>query len=175
MAAAQGRGGPSVSDSDNEIGDLMSDIDTVFDSYTGVARTVLQYGRIVEQLVRKAKTPGFGVDGWAPLAELVDTEAFVRVGNFKEVMNWQEYTTFLTNWASSAQWDCSFKRISETGGAVFLELEERSQVGDFASVVNSLSVYEFSDAGKIVRIDVYLQMELPSPELLAGYGGVDIA
>lgn len=153
----------------------MSDIDTVVDGYTGVARTVLQYGRIVEQLVHEAKQPGFGPEGWAPLAELVDTEAFVRVGNFKEVMNWQEYTTFLTNWASSAQWDCSFKRVSEAGGVVFLELEERSQVGDFASVVNSMSVYEFDDAGKIVHIDVYLQMELPSPELLAGYDGVDVA
>jgi hypothetical protein len=153
----------------------MSDIDTVFESYTGVARTVLEYGRIVERLVRDAKAPGFGPQGWAPLAELVDTKAFVRVGNFKEVMNWAEYTTFLTSWASSAQWDCSFKRISETGGVVFLELEERSSVGDFASVVNSMSVYEFNDTGKIVHIDVYLQMELPSPELLAGYDGVEIA
>jgi hypothetical protein len=153
----------------------MRDIDTVFDSYTGVARTVLEYGRIVEQLVREAKAPGFGPAGWTPLAELVDTEAFVRVGNFKEVMNWAEYTTFLTHWASSAQWDCSFKRITETGGVVFLELEERSSVGDYASVVNSMSVYEFNDAGKIVRVDVYLQMELPSPELLAGYHGVEIA
>jgi hypothetical protein len=153
----------------------MSDIDAVYDSYTGVARTVLQYGRIVEQLVREAKAPGFGTDGWAPLAELVDTDAFVRVGNFKEVMDWAEYTTFLTSWASSAQWDCSFKRITETEGVVFLELEERSQVGNYSSVVNSMSVYEFNDAGKIVHIDVYLQMELPSPELLAGYDGVEIA
>lgn len=153
----------------------MSEIDRVIGAYTGSARSVLQYSQVVERLVQQAKEPGFGADGWAALAELVDVEEFVRVGNFKEVMNWQEYTTFLTGWASSAQWDCSFKRITETDGVVFLELEERSRVGDFASVVNSLSVYEFNDAGKIVHIDVYLQMELPSPELLAGYDGVGIA
>ncbi|NVN48663.1 hypothetical protein [Mycolicibacterium hippocampi] len=153
----------------------MSDIDAVVDEYTGLERTVLEYGRVVEKLVTAAKEPGFGVDGWAPLGELVAVDEFVRVGNFKEVMNWQEYTSFLTNWATSAEWGCSFKRISQAADVVFLELEERSKVGTFESVVNSLSVYEFTTDGRIRRIDVYLQMELPSPELLAGYDGVEIA
>lgn len=153
----------------------MSDIDAVVDEYTGLERTVLEYGRVVEKLVTAAKEPGFGVDGWAPLGELVAVDEFVRVGNFKEVMNWQEYTSFLTNWATSAEWGCSFKRISQAADVVFLELEERSKVGTFESVVNSLSVYEFTADGRIRRIDVYLQMELPSPELLAGYDGVEIA
>jgi hypothetical protein len=96
------------------------------------------------------------------------------VGNFKEVMNWPDYATFLTNWASSADWDCTFKRISEVNGVVFLELEERSTMGAFESTVNSMSTYEFDSDGRIRRIDVYLQMELPNPELLAGYDGVDI-
>ena len=153
----------------------MSDIDAVVDEYTGLERTVLEYSRVVEKLVTAAKEPGFGVDGWAPLGELVAVDEFVRVGNFKEVMNWQEYTSFLTNWATSAEWGCSFKRISQAADVVFLELEERSKVGTFESVVNSLSVYEFTTDGRIRRIDVYLQMELPSPELLAGYDGVEIA
>ena len=41
-------------------------------------------------------------------------------------------------------------------------------MGDFNSVVNSMSVYEFTADHRIRRIDVYLQMELPSPELLRG-------
>ena len=44
---------------------------------------------------------------------------------------------------------------------VFLELEERSQIGDFSSVVNSVSVYEFNADDKITFVAVYLQMELP--------------
>lgn len=153
----------------------VSDIEKVIGQYAGRPRTVLEYGQTVEQLVKAAKDPGFGPDGWAPLGELVATDEFVRVGNFKEVMNWQEYTSFLSSWAASAQWDCSFKRVTEADGIVFLELEERSAVGDFNSVVNSMSVYEFDDDGRIRRIDVYLQMELPSPELLKGYDGVEIA
>jgi hypothetical protein len=97
------------------------------------------------------------------------------VGPFKEVMDWAEYVAFLTNWATSSDWDGSFKRISEFPNLVFLELEERSQVGEFSSVVNSLSVYEFNGANKIRHIDVYLQMALPDPELLKGYGGVELS
>ena len=106
---------------------------------------------------------------------LVDTDAFVRVGNFKEVMNWQEYVGFLTNWAASSEWECSFKRVTEAGNVVFLELEERSRIGDFSNSVNSVSTYEFNGSGKITRIDVYLQMALPDPDMLAGYDGIEIS
>lgn len=153
----------------------MSDINRVIGQYSGLQRTVLEYGQTVAKLVKAAKEPGFGVDDWAVLGELVAVEDFVRVGNFKEVMNWQEYTSFLTSWAGSAEWDCSFKRITQAGDVVFLELEERSTVGAFDSVVNSMSVYEFTAGNLIRRIDVYLQMELPSPELLQGYDGVEIS
>ncbi len=153
----------------------MRGVDEIVDDYTGRSRTVLDYCLTVKRLVDEAKKPGFCVDSWAPLGELVDTDNFVRVGNFKEVVNWQEYVNFLTNWASTAQWECSFKRISDTNSVVFLELEERSRIGDFANSVNSMSVYEFNELGKIVHIDVYLQMALPDPEMLAGYDGVVIS
>lgn len=153
----------------------MSDIDSMIDRVSGSRRTVLEYVQTVAKLVTAAKEPGFDVSGWAALGALVAVEDFVRVGNFKEVMNWQEYTSFLTNWAASAEWDCSFRRITQAGDVVFLELEERSRVGTFESIVNSMSVYEFTADNLIRRIDVYLQMELPSPELLQGYDGVEIS
>ena len=58
---------------------------------------------------------------------------------------------------------------------VLLELEERSKVGDYGSVVNSVSAYEFDAAGKIRHIDIYLQMELPDPEMLKSYDGIRIS
>jgi hypothetical protein len=105
----------------------------------------------------------------------VAVDEFDRVGPFKEVMDWNSYVTFLTNWAMSSDWEGSFKRITEFPDLVFLELEERSTVGNFSSVVNSLSVYEFNGAGKIRHIDVYLQMALPDPDMLKGYEGVEIS
>lgn len=151
------------------------DLYQIRDRQSGNARTVVEYAITTKEIVDSAKKPGFSAESWNPLRELIAVDEFVRVGNFKEIMDWQDYMTFLTNWAPNADWDCTFKRITETDAAVFLELEERSSVGDFHSVVNSLSVYEFTPEGKVRHIDVYLQMALPSPALLKGYEDVDIS
>ena len=61
------------------------------------------------------------------------------------------------------------ERESRVDGESFLELEERSKTGERSSTVNSLSVYEFNEAGKLRHLDIYLQMEmleLPDPETL---------
>ena len=150
----------------------LQELDDVIGNYTGLSRKVLEYSQIMKRLVDSAKQPGFSVESWAPLVELVAIDEFERVGNFKEVMNWQEYVNFLTNWAMSSDWECSFKRVTEVGNVVFLELEERSRIGDYSSVVNSVSVYEFNSAGKIGHIDIYLQMELLGSEVLKNYEGV---
>ncbi|MGW0160896.1 hypothetical protein ACWDUN_16470 [Mycobacterium sp. NPDC003323] len=140
----------------------MSGLADIITDHTGRRRTVLEYAHITGRLVTEAKKPGFGADDWAPLAALVDTAKFTRVGAFKEQMDWSEYVEFLTGWATTSEWECTFKRITEHNELVFLELEERSVVGDFRSVVNSLSVYAFSDDGRIRHLDLYLQMALPA-------------
>ena len=153
----------------------LQDVCDVADDYSGISRAVLEYCMTTKRLVDAAKHPGFSQDSWAPLAVLIDTDAFIRVGNFKEVMNWPEYVGFLTNWAASSDSECSLRRVTETGSVVFLELEERSRIGDFSNSVNSVSTYEFNGSGKITRIDVYLQMALPDPDMLAGYDGIEIS
>lgn len=125
-----------------------------------LAAKVLEFARITKRIVdRDAKQPGFTAAGWADLAALVDTANFERVGNFLEVVNWREYAELLTQWASTSEWDYSFRRISEAGNLVFLELEERSEAGGRKSTVNSLSVYEFGTDGKLRHLDIYLQMK----------------
>jgi len=152
----------------------VSELQTALQAHSGNARRVLESALITKQIVDDAKRPGFCEADWNPLRDMVEVDGFIRVGNFKETMDWDGYVAFLTSWAPHAQWDADFKRVTEVGDRVFLELEERSTVGEFDSVVNSLSVYEFNSAAKITRIDVYLQMALPAPELLAGYDGVEI-
>jgi len=154
---------------------VLREIEEVIGDYTGLSRTVLEYGLVTKRVVDSAKQPGFSKESWAPLAELVAVDEFERVGNFKEVMDWQSYVEFLTGWAATAEWECSFKRVTEVPGLVFLELEERSAVDGHTSVVNSVSVYEFDDAGKIRHIDVYLQMALPQGDMLKSYEGVRIS
>jgi hypothetical protein len=120
-------------------------------------RRVLEYVDTLQRLVASAKDPGFSPAGWAPLAEFVATDDFQRVGTFLEVMNWQEYTEMLTRWASVTVFETTLLRLSELDGLVYLEIEERHRRGDNVSVVNSLTVFELDEAGKIRRLRVYLQ------------------
>ncbi len=151
----------------------MTTVDEVFATATGRSRIVLEYSRITKRLVDAAKNPDFTSADWAPLAELIDVDNFVRVGPFKEVMDWATYAEFLTNWAKSSEWDCTFQRLTETPDVVFLELEEHSRIGDFSSVVNSVSVYEFNADNKVRRIAVYLQMELPNTGSVPSFDGAE--
>ena len=151
----------------------MTTVDEVFAPATGRSRIVLEYSRITKRLVDAAKNPDFTSADWAPLAELIDVDNFVRVGPFKEVMDWATYAEFLTNWAKSSEWDCTFQRLTETPDVVFLELEEHSRIGDFSSVVNSVSVYEFNADNKVRRIAVYLQMELPNTGSVPSFDGAE--
>ena len=123
-----------------------------------LAQQVLDFESTVKRLVKAAKDPGFSAAGWAPLAEFVAVREFERVGTWMEVMNWQQYTEFMTQWASSSMgFDTVLRRISELPGLVYLELEERHTRPGGVAVVNSLSVYEFNADGKIKHLDVYLQ------------------
>lgn len=148
---------------------VLQDVEEVIDGYSGRSRAVLEYSMVVKRVVDEAKKPGFSVESWAPLAKLVDVDEFQRVGAFKEVMNWTDYADFLTNWAVSSEWECSLRRLAESSGVVFLELEERLKMGDVSTVVNSSSVYEFNDAGKIQGVYVYLQMDPPQGDMLKSY------
>jgi hypothetical protein len=136
-----------------------------------LSKIVLDYGHIMKRIIdHDSKQSGFTVEGWAELAAMVDTEKFERVGNFLEVVSWDEYAEMLTNWAIASQWEFSFKRITEVDRLVFQELEERSKVGDQSSVVNSVSVYRFDENDKIVHLDIYQQMK-PAEIEMARAGG----
>ncbi|WP_018638388.1 hypothetical protein [Parafrankia elaeagni] len=152
----------------------LRDLDEVIGDYTGLSRVVLEYTQLMKKLVDAGREPGFSVDRWAPVADLVAVDSFERIGPFKETMNWSEYAAFLTQWAQTSAWECSFKRVTEVGNLVLLELEERSTVSGFSSAVNSATTYEFDADGKVVHLAVYLQMQLPDPETLKSYQGIQI-
>ena len=128
-----------------------------------LARKVLLYGDVMERAVVAAKEPGFTEAGWDELAALMDTAKFQRVGNDKAVMGWEVYRALLTGWATVTDFWAQFHRISEVGNVVFLELTEHNTPrndlggGGDEGVVNSMSVYKYDEAGKLVRLQIYLQ------------------
>jgi hypothetical protein len=123
----------------------------------------MQYGEIIERTVRAAKELGFTEAGWDELASLMDIAKFERVGNDKVAMGWDVYRGLLMMWATTTDFWSEFRRISEVGNLVFLELTEHNTPigslggGGLESVVNSCTLYEFDEAGKLVHLDIYLQ------------------
>ena len=81
----------------------LREVSDVIDEYTGLSRKVLEWGLTTKRLVDRAKQPGFTAESWAPIEEMVAVDEFERVGNFKEVMNWNEYVEFLTKWAPTSE------------------------------------------------------------------------
>lgn len=115
---------------------------------------VLEYSDTISRLVPSARTP----DGWEPVAELVAVDEFERVGTRLEVQDWAQYTEMLTAWASGIdRFETTVRRVSELPGLVYFEIEERHYHGDATTVVNSMTVFGFTDDAKIRHLDVYLQ------------------
>jgi hypothetical protein len=119
-----------------------------------LTRKVLDYTQTMKRLVPAMTAPG----DWAPLAEFVAVDEFERVGTFLEVQDWQQYTEMLTQWASATEtFETTVRRISELPGLVYFEIEERHFRGGNVNVVNSMTVFEFDEDGRIRHLDVYLQ------------------
>jgi hypothetical protein len=115
---------------------------------------VLDYVHTLRSLVPAAQAPA----DWAPLADFVAVDQFERVGTFLEVQGWQQYTEMLTQWAAAVDsFETTVRRISEVRDLVYYEVEERHLRAGTVNVVNSMTVFEFDDHGKIRHLDVYLQ------------------
>src|SRR4051812_33915758 len=95
-----------------------------------LCRAVLDYSLIFKRVLDRAKTAKLTPADWAPLENLIAVDEFERIGVYKEVYNWPQYREFLTEFATAAEWEGTFKRISEVPNLVFLELEERTRMGD---------------------------------------------
>ena len=119
---------------------------------SSLSDVVLGFEAVLKRLVKVAATD------WSPPAPFVAVGEFERVGTWMEVMDWEQYTEFMTRWASSSMgFDTVLRWISGLPSLVYLELEERHTRPGGISVVNSLSVFEFTPAGKIRHLDVYLR------------------
>ncbi len=138
---------------------VFENIPTAAEKLSGLSLKALEYGMCQMRIADRAKnSQDYSEDEWDALDELVVKDQFERIGNFKEVMTLDDVKTFLKKWCLTSDWEGSFKRVTEHDNVVFLELEERNTYNGETTVVNSVSVYEFNEEGKIRHLDVYLQM-----------------
>ena len=144
---------------------VFKDVSEIIGDYSGLSRKVLAFAVSMKRLSDACKKPEFENQTWDRIfSEIFDTENFRRVGHLKEEMDYPAYIKFQTKWAPQADWECSFKRITEQGNVVIMELEERATVAGYTDVVNTVSVYEFNESGKLRYLDIYLQQTPPDPE-----------
>ncbi|HXW39132.1 MAG TPA: hypothetical protein VEJ44_05510 [Acidimicrobiales bacterium] len=123
-----------------------------------MTQRVLEYERVMRGLVPSIESPA----DWAPLEDLVAIEGFERTGVFMEVQDWSQYKTMLTGWARSIDsFESTLQRVTEYDRLVFYEIEEHHHRGDVVNVVNTMTVFEFDEVGKIRRLRVYLQQPAP--------------
>jgi hypothetical protein len=139
----------------------MSD-DTRTGSVGPLSAKVFTYAKIIQDLVARAKQPGYSRDDWAPLTDMIAVEEFERIGIYREKMTWDDYLDFMVPWARWKDFDTRLRRVTEVGNLVFFEVEEHHIKDGTITIVNSMNVYEFNPEGKVRHLDVYLQGQLGS-------------
>ncbi len=130
-----------------------------------LAERVLEFVRVMKDIVDKGREPGFSKEDWAPLEEFVEVNNFLRIGPFHDAMKWPEYVDMLTQWVTTSEgWRPVpvAKSLREAQDAVYYQLEEMVTKGDKEEPFYSMSMYEFNDAKKITGIQVYMQMDAPA-------------
>jgi hypothetical protein len=129
-------------------------------TYQGLSRTVIQYSEAFADLVTKAKEGPLTESDWAAIEQIVDVAAFERVGVFlgqqAEVFGWSTYKTYISQYSAGTSWEGTLRHITENPGRVILELEERNTHSGVTNISNTVTIYEFNQAGKLRHLDVYI-------------------
>jgi hypothetical protein len=118
-----------------------------------LAQRVMRFGEMMETA---AQATGEPID-WEAYEDLVATDEFKRVGAYMEVMNWEEYTRFISEWAGKTRFEYTVLRVSEVRQLVFFEIEERHYKGEDFIRKNVMAVYEFDGDQRIRHLDIYEQ------------------
>ena len=129
-------------------------------TFTGLTQQVIAYGEAFEHVIAALKQGGASEADWAGLEALVDAAAFERVGMFLtaevETIDWPTYRRYVSQYGHMTGWDGKLRRITESGNVVFQELEERNTRAGVTDISNTVTVFEFNAAGRIVHLDVYV-------------------
>ena len=123
-----------------------------------LSAVAINFVNTMKRIADKGREPGFSKADWAPLAAFIEQDGFVRVGPYHDQCDWAHYEELITQWVTHSEgWTPVVKRINEAPGVVFMQCEEMITQGDQIFPFHSLAAYEFNAAGKICRIDVFMQ------------------
>lgn len=128
--------------------------------FSGLTAKVIAWSEAFTTLTETGKRRELTEADWSELDAMVDADSFERMGPYfgeqTEWIDWPTYKSYMTKYASNADWEGTLRRVTETEDLVFLELEERITRDGEIKVVNTVLIYHFAAAGKIDQIDVYI-------------------
>lgn len=107
-----------------------------------------------------------------PIAELVATETFSRIGIYKDEADWPLCLEKYLQFAGTSLWSGKLRYIHTVGNVVFQELEETITRPQGENVIYTMSVYQFDDEDKVTALRVYMQQAQDVENvLILGTGG----
>lgn len=128
--------------------------------FSGLTRKVIAYSEAFARLVERAKAGPLADADWNEIEQLVAVDSFQRRGVFLqpqgEVIDWQTYRYYVSQYAARTNWEGSLRHVTEQDGRVILELEERNARDGVIDVSNTVTIYEFDAEEKLRGLDVYV-------------------
>ena len=130
------------------------------EEFTGLSRKVLKYSEGFAKISEKLQKGPVSDADWATFEQVVDVENFERQGVFltakAEICGWKKYKEIISSYAGGTIWEGTLRNITESKNRVILELEERNIRNGVNNVSNTVTIYEFNDAGQVRHLEVYV-------------------
>ena len=130
------------------------------EEFTGLSRKVLQYSEGFAKISEKLQKGPVSDADWATFEQVVDVENFERQGVFltakAEICGWKKYKEIISSYAGGTIWEGTLRNITESKNRVILELEERNIRNGINNISNTVTIYEFNEAGQVRHLEVYV-------------------
>jgi hypothetical protein len=120
-------------------------------------RIVRHWADIYEGICKRSQHAKITAVDFDPIAELVATEEFLRIGVFKDEADWPLCLVKYVQFAGTSLWSGKLRYIHTVGNIVFQELEEIITRPHGANIIYTMSVFEFNDDDKVRALRVYMQ------------------
>ena len=120
-------------------------------------RIVRHWADIYEEICRRSQHTEITAADFGPIAELIATNEFHRIGVFKDEADWPLCLEKYVNFAGTSLWSGKLRYIKAIDNVVYQELEETITRPHGENVIYTMSVFEFNDEDKVRALRVYMQ------------------
>jgi hypothetical protein len=120
-------------------------------------KIVRTWACIYEAICKRSQRSKITAADFDPIAALVVTDDFLRIGVFKDEADWPICLEKYVQFAGTSLWSGKLRYINAVGNIVFQELEETITRPHGENVIYTMSVFEFNDDDKVRARRVYMQ------------------